>query len=234
MNGNLVMESKTIGRKAIIAAFLAVPIMASIISTLHLVHLFLLGNPDAMSYFLSVAFEIGSVASFAALAVLHRLKKGMVILIFIVLFFMQLVGNVYYSFEYVNRMLLENPTWLASFTELLSPLFGKLAPATYKFILAIIIGVPIPLVSVSFLKSLVDYLQVSDEVKTDLFKLEAVESKEEKALIEESKIILDTDELISKKEDKRKPLWTDPFPPLVIKKNNDNGDDTALVANPFE
>lgn len=232
------MESKTIGRKAIIAAFLAVPIMASIISTLHLVHLFLLGNPDAMSYFLSVAFEIGSVASFAALAVLHRLKKGMVILIFIVLFFMQLVGNVYYSFEYVNRMLLENPTWLASFTELLSPLFGKLAPATYKFILAIIIGVPIPLVSVSFLKSLVDYLQVSDEdlSKTDLPKLETVESTEEKEkdILIEEKIILDADELISKKEDKRKPLWTDPFPPLVIKKNNDNGDDTALVANPFE
>lgn len=233
MNGNLVMESKTIGRKAIIAAFLAVPIMASIISTLHLVHLFLLGNPDAMSYFLSIAFEIGSVASFAALAVLHRLKKGMVILIFIVLFFMQLVGNVYYSFEYVNRMLIENPTWLASFTELLSPLFGKLAPATYKFILAIVIGVPIPLVSVSFLKSLVDYLQVSDEnlPKVDIPKY--VESEEKKDIIEE-KIILDNDSLISKKEDKRKPLWTDPFPPLVIKKNNDNGDDTALVANPFE
>lgn len=229
------MESKTIGRKAIIAAFLAVPIMASIISTLHLVHLFLLGNPDAMSYFLSIAFEIGSVASFAALAVLHRLKKGMVILIFIVLFFMQLVGNVYYSFEYVNRMLIENPTWLASFTELLSPLFGKLAPATYKFILAIVIGVPIPLVSVSFLKSLVDYLQVSDEnlPKVDIPKY--VESEEKKDIIEE-KIILDNDSLISKKEevDKRKPLWTEPFPPLVIKKKHDNVDDTALVANPFE
>ena len=187
MNGNLVMESKTIGRKAIIAAFLAVPIMASIISTLHLVHLFLLGNPDAMSYFLSIAFEIGSVASFAALAVLHRLKKGMVILIFIVLFFMQLVGNVYYSFEYVNRMLIENPTWLASFTELLSPLFGKLAPATYKFILAIVIGVPIPLVSVSFLKSLVDYLQVSDEnlPKVDIPKY--VESESEDEIMSNSK-----------------------------------------------
>ena len=148
--------------KIIVASFLAVPVLASIISTLHIVHYLNLGNPDWMSYFLSITFEVGSIASFVALSVLDKLKKGMVLFIFFILFLMQLMGNVYFSFEYINIKLLADPNWLNSFIELVRPIYDAEYVSTYKFILAMIIGVPIPLVSLSFLKSLVDYLKVDD------------------------------------------------------------------------
>ena len=141
-------------------AFLLTPIIASIISGIHIVHFFALGNPDWMSYFLAITFEIGSIASFIALSVMDRIKKSMVIFIFVILFFMQLIGNVYFSLEYVNQQLAINSSWLSTFSEMCHPLFGDIEQSTYKFILAITIGVPIPLVSLSFLKSLVDYLNV--------------------------------------------------------------------------
>lgn len=151
--------------KLIVASFLSVPILASIISTLHIVHYLNLGNPDWMSYFLSVTFEVGSIASFVALSVLDKLKKGMVLFIFFILFLMQLMGNVYFSFEYINIKLLANPEWMGSFIELIRPIYDADDKSTYKFILAMIIGVPIPLVSLSFLKSLVDYLKVDEDAR---------------------------------------------------------------------
>ena len=230
------MESKTIGRKAIVVAFLAVPIIASVISTFHLVHLFLLGNPDIMSYLLSIAFEVGSVAAFAALAVLDKLKRGMVIFIFSVLFFMQLIGNVYYSFEYVNIKLAESASWLASFTEFLTPLLGKLAPSTYKFILAIIIGVPIPLVSIAFVKSLVDYLQVDSGIKPEGFPVSVDKDKAEDSLAKTMTQYKEELPTFKEPTDKRKPLWPEPFPALELKKKPTSKDegDAALIANPFE
>ena len=151
-----------LNKKIVVIAFLLTPIIASIISCIHIVDYLNLGNPDWMSYFLAITFEIGSIASFVALSVLDKLKKGMVLFIFFVLFFMQLIGNVYFSFSYINIKLLTDPSWLNSFIELVRPIYDAEEVSTYKFILAMIIGVPIPLVSLSFLKSLVDYLKVDD------------------------------------------------------------------------
>ena len=156
------IKDKKNWNKIIVGSFLSVPILASIISTLHIVHFFSIGNPDWMSYFLAITFEIGSIASFVALSVLDKIKKGMVMFIFAILFFMQLVGNVYFSFEYVNIKLATDPGWMGTFIELIKPIFDAENPSTYKFILAMVIGIPIPLVSLSFLKSLVDYLKVED------------------------------------------------------------------------
>jgi hypothetical protein len=159
------MEFK-LDRKMVVASFLLTPIIASLISTIHIVHFFALGNPTLMSYLLAITFEVGSVASFVALSVLDRIKKGIVMFIFTILFFMQLVGNVYFSFEYVNQQLAIHGSWLNSFIELVKPLYDPENPNTYKFILSLVIGVPIPLISLSFLKSLVDYLHVDDKKET--------------------------------------------------------------------
>ncbi len=164
----------------IIGSFLAVPIFCSFISTLHLVHFFNLGNPDWMSYFLAIVFEIGSVASFVALSVLDKIKKGMVMFIFTILFVLQLIGNVFFSFQYVNLKLSVDPAWMSTFIELSKPLFDVEDPSTYKFILSLLIGVPIPLVSLLFLKSLVDYLKVDVKEVVDVTPIQ-----EEKPLEEE-------------------------------------------------
>lgn len=156
------IKNKEAMRRIIVASFLSVPVLASIISTLHLVNFFRLGNHDWMSYMLAVTFEVGSIASFVALSVLDKIKKGMIYFVFVILFFLQLIGNVYFSFEYINIMLATHPQWMATFMELVRPIYEADSVSTYKFILSIIIGVPIPLVSLSFLKSLVDYLKVDE------------------------------------------------------------------------
>lgn len=150
-------------KKLVIASFLATPIAASLISTLHLVNFFYLGNHSWMSYVLAATFEVGSIASFVSLGVMHKIKKWMVMLIFTILFFMQLLGNVYFVFEYVNQRLAENPAWLSSFVEMIRPVYDSDSLSDYKFVLALMIGTTIPLVSILFLKSLVDYLSVQED-----------------------------------------------------------------------
>ena len=148
-----------IKRILITIAFLVVPVAASFMSTIHLVSLFGLGNPTWMSWFLAITFELGSIASFVALSVMDKIKKWIVFFIFIVLFLEQLFGNVYATFDYINKMLVDHPTWLASFTELVKPIYSPDDPNTFKFILALVIGAFIPLISLAFLKSMVDYLE---------------------------------------------------------------------------
>ena len=152
-------------RTLVIIAFLLVPIITSIISTVHIVNFFSLGNSTWISYSLAVAFEVGSVASFIALSVLDKIKKGMVVFIFSILFFMQLIGNIYYSFEYINIKLISDPSWMNTFIELIKPVYDVDTASTYKFILSLLIGIPIPLVSLLFLKALVNYLDPDKEVK---------------------------------------------------------------------
>ena len=61
-------------RKVIIFCFIAVPLLSSIISTVHIVDLFSLGNPSWISLSLAIAIEVGSIASFMTLSILGKLN----------------------------------------------------------------------------------------------------------------------------------------------------------------
>lgn len=248
------MDSKSISKKTVITAFLIVPALASVISCWHLIKFFGLGDPNWLSVSLAFTFEAGSIASLIALTVLDKIKKGLVYFIFALLLVMQLAGNVYSVFDYVNAMLAIHPAWLANFVELLSP-FGKIEPATYKFILAMIIGLPIPLISLSFLKSLVDYLEVSSNTPVAIVPpvpaapiIEAPVSNPTEIKIEkepdietvkpepEVPIVEKTDKPV---EEPTKALWDDPWPELTIKTGATNpvvesDDDIAKYTNSFE
>jgi hypothetical protein len=149
-------------RNLVVGAFLTTPILASLISALHLIDFFDLGNNSWMSYVLAITFELGSIASFVSLGVLKKIKKWAVISIFIILLFMQLAGNVYYVFDYVNQKLATDPKWLNTFIEMVRPIYDSDNASDYKFVLAMLIGIAIPLVSILFLKSLVDYLSIEE------------------------------------------------------------------------
>jgi hypothetical protein len=152
-------------RKIVITSFIAVPIISSIISALHIVDFFSLGNPSWLAVALAVAIEVGSIASFLTLSILDKLNKGIVWTIFIVLFFMQIIGNMYFSYEYINIALKNSSTWIASFKEMIEFFLGDLEEKDVKMYLTMLISWPIPLISVFLLKSAVDYLQ-PDEIKT--------------------------------------------------------------------
>ena len=143
-------------QKIVLIVFISVPVLSSIISSIHLVEFFNLGNEPWISIILAVAFELGSIASFLALGLLKNVNKTMLWVIFSILVFMQIIGNVYYSFNYINQQLLIDTNWIKSAIEFLS-MFGIYVDEG-KMILSTLIGLPIPLISLFFLKSTSDYL----------------------------------------------------------------------------
>jgi hypothetical protein len=151
------MEKKTL-KSIIVTCFVLVPLLSSIISTIHLVDLFYLGNPSWISYTVAVSIEIGAVASFLTLSILSKLNKTIVWGMFIILFFMQVIGNVYFSYDWITKKIMENPDWIKNFREMMEFFIFEIEEKTSKMILALLIGVPIPLISVFLLKSMTDYL----------------------------------------------------------------------------
>lgn len=150
-------------KKAIVCCFILVPLLSSIISTVHLVDFFYLGNPSWISYTVAIAIELGAVASFLTLSILSKLNKTIVWGMFFILFFMQVIGNIYFSYDWVTDKIAQDPTWLANFREMMEFFVYKVDMKTSKMILSLLIGVPIPLISVFLLKSTTDYLGTDAE-----------------------------------------------------------------------
>lgn len=144
--------------------FLSVPLLSSVMSAIHLVNMVKLGNPMFMAIALAVTFELGSIVSFVAMSknILKKLKKEALYIIFAILFLLQAFGNVYSSFDYIRRTLLVDPTWLTSFREMF---FNAMDITSTKLILACLIGLPIPLISLILLKSAIDYFSADADVE---------------------------------------------------------------------
>lgn len=153
-------------RKIVIGTFLSVPAISSVISTIHLIDLFNLGNPTWLSILLAVTFELGSVASLLAISVIDRIKTGAIWFIFFILSALQIIGNVYYSYSFTSDQLLSNPTFLTNFMDLFSFITGD-EIKDVKIFLSCIIGIPIPLIALFFLKSNIDYLRPAPKETTN-------------------------------------------------------------------
>ena len=156
-NKILLMNSKLL-KRLIVGCFIIVPLLSSIISTVHLVDMFYLGNPSWISMTIAVSIEIGSVASFLTLSILSKLNKTIVWSMFIILFLMQVMGNIYFSYDWVTKKISENPNWLTNFKEMIEFFSFDISMKNAKMILALLVGVPIPLISVFLLKSVSDYI----------------------------------------------------------------------------
>lgn len=153
-------------RKLVVGSFLAVPALSSLISTIHIITFFGLGNMTWMAIILALAFEIGSIASLMTLAVLDKINRFAVWFIFVVLVAMQMLGNVYYTYDYISQAMISNPQWIDSFIDLVEMMtMQKLEQRTTKFILSLLIGLPIPIISLAFLKSVSDYLKPETKEK---------------------------------------------------------------------
>jgi hypothetical protein len=156
--------NNTIMRKIIVTSFIVVPIISSVISALHIVDFFSLGNPTWLSIALAIAIELGSIASFLTLSILDKLNKSIVWTVFIILFFMQMIGNMYFSYDFISASIASDASWLSAFKDMIEFFLGDLELTDVKMYLTMLISWPIPLISVFLLKSAVDYLK-PEEVK---------------------------------------------------------------------
>lgn len=185
------MTGRKIDRN-LLYVFLSVPALSSVMSALHLVNMVSLGNPFSMAVALAITFELGSIVSFVALSkdILKKLKKEMLYFIFAILFILQSFGNVYSSFDYIRINLIRDPKYLDSFREMF---FNAMDVTTTKLTLAILIGLPIPVISLVLLKVAADYFS-ADEDAPAVVKLDSAGNVEGANTYERPAILADSDE----------------------------------------
>jgi len=137
----------------IISTFVGLYLIVSVISTIHVIEFFELSNPKWLAISLALAFEVGAAASLSSLIVLDKMNKFLVWILFIVLTCMQAMGNTYYAYTHIHDF----QSW--------SELFGLVDDDLIyqKRLLSIISGAILPLVSLGFIKSLVDYIRPEDK-----------------------------------------------------------------------
>lgn len=139
---------------AIISVFVTLYALVATISMINSVAFFDLAHDGIMSWVLAIGFELGAAASLGAIIILDRTNKAMVWGLFILLTLFQMMANSFHA--YVN--LQDYMGWIE--------LFGleRMSPIEQKRILSIISGAVLPVVSLGFIKSLVDYVRPEVDV----------------------------------------------------------------------
>ena len=140
----------------IIAIFLLIPIAASIVSLIHSIDFFDLGNDKEVSIAVAVLYEFTLLACLVALSMAQRVKKSIIWATIIVLTIIQVLGNTFYSYSRMTLDMANNSQSLETVMEFMR--INSKDPADAKLILSAIIGAPVPLISFAFLKAFADYI----------------------------------------------------------------------------
>jgi hypothetical protein len=154
-----VFSFKNKSERTVFLAFIIPPLVISIISMIHVVSFFELSNTSWLSWALAAAFEFASISALFALTALTKIKKNTIWILFFAIVVMQVIGNMYHSYIHMEPA---NPDLL----KLLS-IIGADAdalPWTLR-ILGFLQGGVLPIVSLTFIKALTEYLHVNRENK---------------------------------------------------------------------
>lgn len=184
------------------AMFLVPILLVMIVSISHVVTWYNLTNPFNWAIFVSVSVEIGAMASL--IAVTKRIKGG-VFFMFGLVTFIQMIGNIFYSFSQIDS----NGVLFKSWVELTSPLWEALGTEpgddiSMKRWLAFLEGGLLPIISLTSLHFFVKYDEVKPKVEGITEGVNEVENKVEETPTTEDEIIDDKriDNLVDIQEEK--------------------------------
>lgn len=141
----------------IIGTMVGLYALVSLISTIHSIEFFRLTNTESLSITLAIAFELGSAASMASIIILDKTNRILIWMLFIILTVFQSMANAYYSYAHATDYL----NWMELFG------LNNESDIVQKRILALISGSLLPVVSLGFIKSLVDYINPKTEDDLD-------------------------------------------------------------------
>lgn len=130
-----------------VGTFIALWLLVSTVSTVHSIEFFELSNSTTLAWVLAIAFEIGAMASLGGI-ILSKGNKFLIWMLFIVLTAFQIHGNMYYAWTHSSDI----TSWINLF---------DLIDEESNFqrrLFAFISGGILPIVSLGFIKSLMDYL----------------------------------------------------------------------------
>lgn len=137
-----------------VGLFITLWFLVSAVSTIHSVKFFQLSNDIYLSWILALSFEIGAMSSLGGL-VLSKGNKSLVWFLFIVLTLFQVHCNMYWVWMNIDTI----NEWSNLFD--LDPEENLFNSRVFSFIS----GGILPLISMGFIKSLMDYLDSSKSKK---------------------------------------------------------------------
>lgn len=170
--------------------FLFIPYVSATVSAMHLEKFLRMGNPMYLSVPVALVYEAANIIIILLVMGSLAKNKSWAYITFSLLIFMQIIGNIYFSYEYYVGIGGQD-----KFREIYEIMFGEVEPNSAKLILSCLIGVPIPIVSL-LLTKIVSELQREDEPKPaeqtiQTVKEEIIEKKEEINNMKDNKIIHD-------------------------------------------
>lgn len=143
----------------IIIAFVIVPLITSLVSTIHVISFFELSNYYTLSLILALAFEMGALAALAGLIVMDKINRNVVWFIFILLTIFQMIGNTYYAYDTTTTKMIIETNLITNFAELFGfDIYDNYDVIFIKRIIAILTGGVLPVISLSFLHLLMSYV----------------------------------------------------------------------------
>jgi hypothetical protein len=177
-------------RNIIAIAFIIPILLVAGVSISHVTEFYGLSNPMSWAIYLSVAIEIAALSALAAVSV----KMGrFVYLPFFVVTLIQMIGNIFFSFSYIDETGQTFQDWVAMVGGLFEGMgVEKTDINTHKTIIAFFSGGLLPIISLTFAHMLVMFTeknQDTDQVPTNnrpsTDQVEELTTEEARRLMEE-------------------------------------------------
>ena len=165
-------------KKILIVLFIILYIAIGTVSVIHAINFFAISNENWLAIILAVAFEIGQAAVLFSLLV-NKSKKTMPWILMIVLTLVQVLGNVYSSYQYAA---IHSTEEIKYFTDSVLFYLQDPNPQVNQVMISYITGAILPIVALCMTSMIVDVSGVDN-------KNEVIMDKPEEETKEESKII---------------------------------------------
>jgi len=169
-------------KSIIVTAFVIPILLVAFVSISHVTSFYGISNPFAWAVYLSVAVEIAALSALAGVSV----KLGKFIYFpFLLVTFIQFVGNLFFSFSFIDEQSELFKQWM----EMAGPLFEPMGiettnTPTHKLILALFSGGLLPIISLTFAHMLVVYSNREEKITTPTPVIDLEEVSRQAGLIE--------------------------------------------------
>lgn len=178
-------------KNIIITSFIIPILLVAFVSISHVTTFYGISNPLSWSLYLSIAVEIAAISALAGLSV----KMGKFIYIpFGIVTIIQFIGNVFFSFNYIDESTDLFISWMEMTGTLLEPI--GIEPndvTTHKTILSLFSGGLLPLISLTFAHMLVKYTDSFEEMNTTEESSTPQDNQQEEMVIEENEpVVIET------------------------------------------
>lgn len=151
-------------------AFVIPILLVAFVSISHVTSFYGLSNPITWAMYLSVGIEIAALSALAAVSV----NMGRFVYFpFIIVTFIQMLGNVFFSFTYIDETSQTFQDWISMVGGLFENMGIEITDLnSHKTVLAFLTGGLLPVISLTFAHMLVKFTEKNKEVveddKTDL------------------------------------------------------------------